>query len=140
MKHTHAHQLRKLTGSLVDWWRSVSSLIGVPRGHRRFPFRQLDRAIPAPQNILHFLHVRYTALPCSSSLLLPCPFATDAWTFRVTMCVQVLMSEWGHIVSHLGLVPKGHALDLANATLGERRGEGVYFLASITTRTDTPKS
>lgn len=32
---------------------------------------------------------------------------------------QVLMSEWGHIMSHLGLVPKGHPLDLANASLGE---------------------
>eukprot|EP00903_Cladosiphon_okamuranus_P021967 g20197.t2 len=32
------------------------------------------------------------------------------------------MSEWGHIVSHLGILPKGHAFDLANASLGV-----VYF-------------
>eukprot|EP00752_Nemacystus_decipiens_P007682 g6866.t2 len=28
------------------------------------------------------------------------------------------MSEWGHIVSHLGLLPEGHPLDIANATFG----------------------
>ncbi|CAN0218219.1 unnamed protein product [Ectocarpus sp. 13 AM-2016] len=31
------------------------------------------------------------------------------------------MSEWGHILSQLGMLPKGHQFDLANATLGKRR-------------------
>lgn len=31
------------------------------------------------------------------------------------------MSEWGHILSQLGVLPKGHQFDLANATLGKRR-------------------
>ena len=31
----------------------------------------------------------------------------------------MLTSEWGHIASHLGIIPRGHPLDLANATLGE---------------------
>ncbi|CAM9954911.1 unnamed protein product [Scytosiphon promiscuus] len=37
---------------------------------------------------------------------------------RVSCSKKVLMSDWGHIVSKLGLLTKGHPLDLANATLG----------------------
>ncbi|CBN75221.1 conserved unknown protein [Ectocarpus siliculosus] len=39
-------------------------------------------------------------------------------------CSKVLMSEWGHILSQLGVLPKGHQFDLANATLGV-----LYFAA-----------
>ncbi|CAM9878032.1 unnamed protein product [Ectocarpus sp. 4 AP-2014] len=38
---------------------------------------------------------------------------------------QVLMSEWGHILSQLGVLPKGHQFDLANATLG------VFYFAAV---------
>lgn len=33
-------------------------------------------------------------------------------------CSRVLTSEWGHIVSQLGILPKDHPFDLANATFG----------------------
>lgn len=33
-------------------------------------------------------------------------------------CSAVLHSSYGHILSHWGVVPKGHALDLPNALLG----------------------
>lgn len=46
---------------------------------------------------------------------------------------QVLMSEWGHILSHLRIVPKGHPLDLANATYGENGAADTYFF-TITVR------
>eukprot|EP00904_Undaria_pinnatifida_P004931 jgi/Undpi1/1568/HiC_scaffold_11.g04958.m1 len=37
---------------------------------------------------------------------------------EVMSCSKVLTSEWGHIVSQLGVVPKDHPLDMANATIG----------------------
>ncbi|CAM9745333.1 unnamed protein product [Ascophyllum nodosum] len=37
---------------------------------------------------------------------------------KKTTTSKVLTSEWGHIASHLGIIPRGHPLDLANATLG----------------------
>lgn len=54
-------------------------------------------------------------LPYLTSSSFSCPIVLFVRTRK-----QVLTSEWGHIVSHLGVVPKGHPLDLANATLGEK--------------------
>lgn len=46
---------------------------------------------------------------------------------------QVLMSEYGHIMSHLGILPIGHPLDLANASFGESGG-GCFDLVSLSRR------
>lgn len=58
-----------------------------------------------------------------SHLLLSCVLTTSAVRCP-SVPRKVLTSEWGHIVSHLGIFPKGHALDLANATLGETESGG----------------
>ncbi|CAM9149109.1 unnamed protein product, partial [Choristocarpus tenellus] len=38
-------------------------------------------------------------------------------------CSKVFTSEWGHVLSAVGILPKGHLLDFPNAALGT-----VYFL------------
>lgn len=73
-------------------------------------------------------HQHTGCFPCPPSTFLSSPRPTRAPTSvllaRLSPAAaesgQVFMSDWGHIVSQLGLVPKGHPLDLANASLGEK--------------------
>ena len=71
---------------------------------------------------MYALHVEHAA-ESDDGYEAMCDFA--AWA----SCTQVFKSEYAHLLSHWGLVPRGHALDLSLAIMGLIL-YSAYFLAA----------